>query len=214
MAIVQIKEVAYVARTRILLWISLVIMVLALALAGCRDSFALKSLAADAVPDAIRELVSAQPKRDLVWRTCRAESEWTVAALTYKTVRSDGSAFDSFEVILSIQGEDGQIEHVGTDFRDLPANQPFLGSKGQESRQTEDGLVYRITASGIAFDRRAVKVIGVTSAGTEVHCTIDNGFWGLLADNTGMAETWTSVTAVDDRGKVLHSYDSDWRKAQ
>jgi len=181
-------------------------LVLFLAISACGPKFRLQAIDPELVPAKVRD----QPphRTDIVWRDIHEESGWYVAAFTYySTIGGDDEhrvspaapirVLRCYMIAIYTLGAEGKFEHYDASGSDLPSGR-FKGGGGRGSNH--------IDARGVAFHPQAAKVIGTTSTGRTVKCTVSNGFWGLYVANAHPGEWWTSVNAVDADDRVLFCY--------
>jgi hypothetical protein len=173
---------------------------------ACAPKFQLQALDPESIPAEVRDgVILPSFATGLTWRDYHEESGWSVAAYTYEITQA-GRTLTGYEIGFFTPSEDGTLQGHGGGGSDIP-DRAFTGSGSQGEAVTDDGsLRNHFDAWGIAFDTRATKVVGVTSAGRTVEGSVVNGFWGLLVANGKPKETWTSIKALSADGRVLFQY--------
>lgn len=175
-------------------------------LAGRINRFRLPVLEPQSIPQAIRDRIP-HFRTDIVWRAFVTCDQYTFLAYTFR-LEAEGRWHYMYEV--EVYRRDGSSVGGGTGDPTLPFAWHARSGIGYDYEQ---GTIIRyLGAHGTAFDSAVVKVVGTTSAGTQVEGAVHGGFWAMGFASAQQGEQWETLTAVRADGSVRHRYRVDrWR---
>lgn len=193
-----------------------VLFLIALLVSSCVKTIEMKEIDPAEIPDEIKESIENDRRpyggkeiKNITWRVCEERDGYLFVACE---IRLKEKAFGSEDHFIYMEHrriqEDNLRRPGGSVLIGYPkASLLFYGGAGANSYGNPDGTItYELEARGMALDSRVAKIVGTTSAGRTVETTPINGFWWLIIENTRPNERWTSVKALDDKGKVLHQF--------
>jgi len=193
-----------------------VLLLFVLMLSSCVKTIEMEEIDPAKIPDEIKEPIENDRRpyggkeiKDIIWRVYEKRNGYLFVACEIKLKEKAFGSADHFIYMESRRIGGDKIHRAGSGILiDYPkASLLFYGGAGANNYGNPDGTItYELEARGIALDSRIAKIVGTTSTGRTVETTPINGFWWLIIENTRPNERWTSVKALDDKGKVLHQF--------
>lgn len=171
----------------------------ALFLAGC--SRGLETIPSDTVPYEIRagleetQTPAERRPEKVVWHVYTDNDRLTLAAASYLQPIPTGEKFKMYRVY----------------YEDKATGKVFIHNFQDSKRgavSVSGGLQSRILgASGLALDKRIVKIVGKTTLGREAEADLFGGFWSLQLSTDDRNEQWQSIIGVSESGRTLYDLD-------
>jgi len=191
-----------------------VLFFLTLLVSSCVKTIEMEEIDPAEIPDEIKEPIENDRRpyggkeiKNITWRVCEERDGYLFVACEIRLKEKAFGSEDRFIYMEDRRIQDGVLRRPGGGVLiGYPkASLLFYGGAGANSYGNPDGTItYELEARGMALDSRVTKIVGTTSTGRTVETTPINGFWWLIIENTRANERWTSVKALDDKGKVLH----------
>lgn len=195
------------ARTGLLL---VAVVVASVILSGCGPGVRMASIPPELIPEEYRNQIQAMgshghPITNVVWRVCEIKDGRLLVACTFSQELEPGVIMKEYEITSTAIDESGASLHSGDGAGgELKSGEAFGGSAGHGGSRSDTGeIAHYVSASGYCLDGSVKTIRGVTKEGKTGETTPSGGFWYLRIDGTTPNDRWESVSALNDKGKVV-----------